>query len=176
MICQHLRLSPTTLSSSKTMCNRTVRFAQEPPKADLIAFAKDGTVPVRQAFCILQSPPSTLAVEAVVDLSSGPKAAVTSWKTVRCHCSAGEEGYALHLRDHSASLADTYAAMSITESHELAAVRHRQVDGVKPLATPDDCFEAEDICKADAEVRLVDAHACACLLGARAPAAFVGSR
>ena len=28
-----------------------------------------------------------------------------------------------------------------------------QVEGVKPLATPDDCFEAEDICKADAEVR-----------------------
>ena len=26
------------------------------------------------------------------------------------------------------------------------------MDGVKPLATPDDCFEAEDICKADAKV------------------------
>ena len=34
-----------------------------------------------------------------------------------------------------------------------SAVVHRQVDGVKPLATPDDCFEAEEICKADAEVR-----------------------
>ncbi len=74
----------------QTTFERTVRVAQEPPKADLIAFAKDGTVPVRQAFCILQSPPSTLAIEALVDLSSGPKAAVTSWKTVRCPCSAGE--------------------------------------------------------------------------------------
>jgi len=37
---------------------------------------------------------------------------------------------------------------------------------VKPLATPDDCFEAEDICKADAEVRwrFVDACESACML------------
>ena len=51
-------------------------------------------MPVRQAFCILQAPPSTLAIEALVDLSSGPKAAITSWKTVRCPCSAGEAGSA----------------------------------------------------------------------------------
>ena len=82
------RLGVPPLQLQQTRLKRAVRSAQEPLKADLLAFAKDGTVPPRQAFCILQAPPSTLAIEAVVDLSSGPKAGVSSWKTARSLCRA----------------------------------------------------------------------------------------
>ncbi len=78
---------------------------QEPTKAQLIAFNKTGTLPPRAAFCILQFPPSTDIVEAVVDLAKGT---VTEWK---------------------------------------------DIPNAQPVATPDDCFEAEEIVKGDAVVQ-----------------------
>ena len=79
----------------------------EPTKQSLLAYdanpCAETTLP-RQAFCILQTPPESGAIEAVVDLELGT---VESWMVLQ---------------------------------------------GVQPLATPDDCFDAEAIVKADPEV------------------------
>jgi primary-amine oxidase len=83
---------------------------KEPPKKELLAYDADPSskpAPLRQAFCILQTPPKSGALEAVVTLGTAtdPLAAtVVSWEFK---------------------------------------------DGVQPLATPDDCFDAEAIVKAD---------------------------
>jgi primary-amine oxidase len=79
---------------------------KEPSKKDLLAYDADPTsTPLRQAFCILQTPPKSGAIEVVVSLAS---ATVISW-TVK--------------------------------------------PGVQPLATPDDCFDAEAIVKADPAIQ-----------------------
>lgn len=56
--------------------------SQEPDKADQVAFNAGGHAPARLAFCVLQLPPLQGIIEALIDLSSGPKPSVLSWKTV----------------------------------------------------------------------------------------------
>jgi primary-amine oxidase len=83
---------------------------KEPPKKELLAYDADPTSPPsfpRQAFCILQTPPKSGALEAVVTLGTDA-ATVVSWEIK---------------------------------------------EGVQPLATPDDCFDAEAIVKADPTVQ-----------------------
>lgn len=83
---------------------------QEPPKRALVAYdaaPSPATLPPRQAFAVLQTPPEGGAIEAVLTLTPEGPVAVESWV---------------------------------------------KREGVQPLASPDDCFDAEAIAKADPEV------------------------
>ena len=87
---------------------------KEPAKKELVAYDADPAAippPPRQAFCILQTPPESGAIEAVVDLDS----------------------------------ADSTDSIPAVSSWVLK-------EGVQPLASPEDCFDAEAIAKADPEV------------------------
>eukprot|EP01025_Chloroclados_australasicus_P031457 TRINITY_DN3179_c0_g5_i1.p1 TRINITY_DN3179_c0_g5~~TRINITY_DN3179_c0_g5_i1.p1 ORF type:complete len:672 (-),score=75.87 TRINITY_DN3179_c0_g5_i1:433-2448(-) len=79
---------------------------KEPPKSSILKYNRSGSVPPRQAFCIVQSPRDRKAFEATVALE--PDAEVSEWVEL------GE--------------------------------------GVQPLASPDDCFLAEEIIKQDPEI------------------------
>jgi primary-amine oxidase len=100
----------------------TVTLA-EPPKRELLAHASGGAPrPPRRALCVLQAPPSCDVIEALVNLPHG--------------CCDGGDG-------------DDGAAP--TSVHEWLVLDGATLDG-QPLATPDDCLQAEAIVRADAGV------------------------
>lgn len=53
---------------------------QEPPKAELLAFEKNGKYPTRMASVIMTKPPKSTPIEVELDLEKGT---VVSYKTVR---------------------------------------------------------------------------------------------
>jgi len=152
---------------------------QEPPKAQLLAFSRGRLPrPPRRAFCVVQTPPEFCVVEAVVEFGGGGGggASVVSWIRVgglraafflpvgsRCCLLAG----ACSRMPSSAVLPNAEVLQSLQPPNPSnpqnpeppnppQIIPRQQMDGNtmdgQPLATPDDCLEAERIARASPRV------------------------
>ena len=155
------------LQSSRCLPCPPALAPQEPAKKVLLAWQKAGcpsnALPPREAFCILQTPdageqmfPACLPnlTAPCLSLSAPAQRSAAVWRVEWL-----QPDQMLCLPPNAVE------AIVLLSEQPVKLTSWVEVPGVQPLATPDDCFDAEAIVKADPEIQVGQlARAPCCML------------